>query len=88
MRNLTARKVAIKLIRKYVLRGDTLEQIREQQGGQFTPGPTGYSVEIGGYRKGKRIGLDWIVITQLNGRPYFKKFKLIDIFRAIKRGAK
>lgn len=81
---LTARRLAIKLIQPYVLRGDTIEDLRQGQMGQ---GDMDYMVAIGGYRGKKYISPDWIVVSRLNGRPYFAKFKLTDIIKSIKRGA-
>jgi hypothetical protein len=80
----TARRAAIKLIEKYVWRGDSLADIRNSGMGHACHDCW---ADIGGYIRGKRIGPDWIVITKLNGRPYTAKFKLEDIYRSIKRGA-
>lgn len=87
-RPLTARRLAIKLVSQYVLRGDSIQDIKDSSMGQGTAGPDAYHVAIGGNRNGKNIGPDWIVVTKLNGRPYFAKFKLADIAASIRRGAK
>lgn len=84
---MTAKKAAIRLIYKYVQRGDSIESLRQSGMGEVIPGPEGYDVAIGGYINGKYISPEWIVINELNGRPYHTKFKLADICTSIRRGA-
>lgn len=84
-RPLTAKRAAIDLIRSYVLAGRTLEQFKEGELGYFGPD---YHASIGGYINRKRISTDYILVEQLNGRPYTKTFLLKDIITAVRRGAK
>ncbi|MFZ2881571.1 MAG: hypothetical protein WA019_00705, partial [Candidatus Moraniibacteriota bacterium] len=69
------------LIREYVLRGDTIGQMRS--GGLGVSGG-GNSASIGGYLNGKKISNENIIVEKLNGKVVNEVFPLKRIFEEIK----
>ena len=80
---MTARELAVYLIKYEVLRGDTIEQLKAGQQGYA--GKDGW-VSIGGYHDGNKISTDFILVEELDGKKCFYTFKLKDIYNSIKAG--
>lgn len=78
-----AREVAIKLIKPYVRRGDSLDNLIS---GQLGFGSMEYSAGIGGYVNGKPIKRDELAITRVNGKECVHIFKVKKLYDEIKSG--
>lgn len=78
---MTAQDVAIKLIKAYVERGDSIESLKAGYGGYFC---TEFGASIGGYLDGNSISNDYIIVDRVNNQKCSYTFKLIDIYNLIK----
>lgn len=81
----TAREEAKNLIRTEVYRGDTLEQIRAGQSGQWG---ADVKMSIGGTWQGKRTATDKIVVYEINGKQVNQIFSLKEIFDELQQEKK
>jgi len=86
---MTAREAAKKLIRVYVLRGDTIEQLASGMLGSFGGE---YDAQIGGYifnnfqksnQVSKKLGRYQIGVSEINGVECMEIFSLYEIYREI-----
>lgn len=80
----SARDAAIDLIKGYVSRGDTLEQLKASQMGF---GDADESACIGGYCQGKKFSTDFIIVSKFQGQEICEVFKLKEIHRPFAQGA-
>lgn len=79
-----SRQAAIDLIKHYVLRGDSVKNLKSGQMGQSSP--DGMWAQIGGWMDEKRYTSDNILVYEdINGKKVNKTFKLLEIFNLIKR---
>lgn len=78
---MTAQDLAIKLIKVYVERGDTIASLKAGYGGY---GCTEFSASIGGYLNGKAVTNDYIIVSRINNEECAYTFKLEDIYNLIK----
>ena len=69
----TAREAAKDLIRSYVERGDTVDQLARGRTGSYSDE---YCAQIGGYVDGKNIGNQKIIVRKVKN----KKFEPPEIF--------
>ncbi len=88
---MTAREAAKKLIRSYVLRGDTLESLAAGMLGSFGGE---YDAQIGGYifnnfqkpgQVSKKLGRYQIGVSEVNGVECIEIFPLHEIYHEILR---
>jgi len=79
----TARDAAIRLIEKYVERGDSLASLKSGQQGSYCQA---YRASIAGNLNGKFINSDKIVVTQVNGADVCEVFSLKDIYTECSSG--
>ncbi len=86
---MTAREAAKKLIRVYVLRGDTIEQLASGMLGSFGGE---YDAQIGGYifnnfqksnQVSKKLGRYQIGVSEINGVECMEIFSLHEIYNEI-----
>jgi len=77
------RDYARDLIEVYVLRGESLEQLRR---GQMGYANSEYWASIGGYMNGKKYTTDKIIVSKINGEDCEYVFDLKDIYNEIKSG--
>lgn len=80
---MTPRQAAIKLIEHYVLRGDSIEDLRHGQMGCLGKD---FSAEIGGFMGAKAYGPDKILVHRVKDKEVNKVFSLKKIFDFIKSG--
>lgn len=78
---MTAKEAAIDLIKTYVLRGETISQLKSGQQGAWI---TDYHASIGGFIDGKRYDTNHIIVFHLMGKEINQVFKLKDIYDTIK----
>jgi len=81
---MTPREAAIKLIRVYVDRGDTLEDLAKSQLGHMSQE---FSAGIGGFLAERNIGRNKILVKKVKGKTVNEVFSLTEIFNEIKKGA-
>lgn len=60
----SAKDAARDLIKSYVLRGDTIEDIKQGQTGALSPE---YAAQVGGYAGGKKYSSDFIIVSRIGG---------------------
>lgn len=85
-RVVTPKDAAIKLIEAYVLRGDSLQSLKNGNGGTSN---SEFSAQIGGYsRNGKNYSADNILVEKINGKEVNEVFSLKKIYDEIAATAK
>jgi len=77
-----ARRLAKRLIYRYVERGDSISTLKKSHMGMA--GPPGYSVMIGGWMAGKVWSTDFIIVSKVDGHEVNLAFKLREIYREVK----
>jgi len=84
---MTAREVAIDLIRFYVLRGDTLESLKAGQQGAYSDD---YHASISGYSEPgnpkTKVDSNHILVTQVEGKEVVEIFSLKELYDEIASG--
>lgn len=84
-KGLSARELAKNLIKTYVIRGETIEDLRKGGLGSYGGGD---SAEIGGYVNGKRVGNDKILVSEIGGKKVSEIFSLKELYDEIKTTSK
>ena len=77
---MTTREAAIDLIKVYVLRGETIAQLKASQQGALL---TGYHASIGGFINNKKYNTDHIIVYKVDDKEVNMIFKLKDIYDSI-----
>lgn len=74
-------EAAVELIKAYVVRGDSIEDLRRGQTGTWVGT---WGAQIGGWLNGKRYGSDKIIVERVLDQEVNQVFSLKEVFEFIK----